>query len=183
MTPEVSMNPVRSMKRTMILGGPGSGKSTLARLLGPRLGLPVFHMDQIHWQENRVERPMAEKLPMAQAVEEQDSWVFEGGMSVTYGSRMERADLLIWLDLPVGLRLWRVTKPLFRYLGKARPDLPQGCVERLHPETLTFYKFIWQSRHIARAKVAKLVTEARDELVVVHLRRPREVQAWLAGLS
>ncbi|MGC1502792.1 MAG: AAA family ATPase [Sulfitobacter sp.] len=170
------------MKRVMIVGGPGSGKSTLARILGPRLGLPVFHMDQIHWQENWVERPMAEKLPMVQAVEEQDRWVFEGGMSVTYGSRMERADILIWLDLPVGLRLWRVTKRLFRYLGKARPDLPQGCVERLHPETLTFYRFIWQSRHDARQKIVKLIANADDRLDVVHLRNPREVQAWLDRL-
>ncbi|MDF3414338.1 hypothetical protein HKX54_07705 [Sulfitobacter sp. M57] len=173
---------VASAKRVMIVGGPGSGKSTLARLLGPRLGLPVFHMDKIHWQENWVERPMIEKLPMAQAVEEQDRWVFEGGMSVTYGNRMERADMLIWLDLPVGLRLWRVTKRLFRYLGKARPDLPPGCVERLHPETLTFYRFIWQSRHDAREKIVKLIADAGGRLVVVHLRNPREVQAWLDRL-
>ncbi|KAJ02680.1 hypothetical protein [Sulfitobacter mediterraneus] len=167
------------MKRVMIVGGPGSGKSTLARILGPRLGLPVFHMDQIHWQENWVERPMEEKLPMAQAVETQDRWVFEGGMSVTYGNRMQRADTLIWLDLPVGLRLWRVTKRLFRYLGKARPDLPPGCHESLHPETLRFYRFIWQTRHASRAKIAKLLAEADEGLKVAHLRSPSEVQAWL----
>ncbi len=117
---------IRRGESVAIVGASGSGKSTLARILGPRLGLPVFHMDQIHYEGTWVERPMEEKLPIAQAVETQDRWVFEGGMSVTYGNRMQRADMLIWLDLPVGLRLWRVTKRLFRYLGKARPDLPQG---------------------------------------------------------
>ena len=48
------------MKRIVIVAGPGSGKSTLARILGERLNLPVFHVDQIHWQENWVERPLAE---------------------------------------------------------------------------------------------------------------------------
>ncbi len=67
------------VKRIMIVGGPGSGKSTLAREVGARLGLPVFHMDQIHWQENWVERPLVEKIPMAKAVVAQDAWVFEGG--------------------------------------------------------------------------------------------------------
>ena len=167
------------MKRVMIVGGPGSGKSTLARLIGERTGLPVFHMDLIHWQGHWVERTKAEKIPLAQAVEAQDEWVFEGGLSGTYESRLARADTLIWLDLPVGLRLWRVTKRLFRYLGKARPDLPPGCRERLHPETLRFYRFIWQTRHDSRAKIAKLLAEADEGLMVAHLRSPSEVQAWL----
>ncbi len=172
-----------AVKRVMIVGGPGSGKSTLARALGQRLGLPVFHMDQIHWQENWVARRMTEKLQMARAVEEQETWVFEGGMSVTYGNRMRRADLLVWLDLPVALRLWRVTKRLFRHLGKTRPDLPDGCVERLHPETLAFYRYIWTSRHRARRKIADLIETAPEDLAVVHLQSPQEVRAWLRGLD
>jgi dephospho-CoA kinase len=34
----------------MIVGQPGAGKSTLARALGVATGLPVVHMDMIHWQ-------------------------------------------------------------------------------------------------------------------------------------
>jgi adenylate kinase family enzyme len=172
------------MKRIMIVGGPGSGKSTLAGVLGERLGLPVFHMDKIHWKEDWVERPRAEKIPMALAVEAGEAWVFEGGMSSTYESRVAHADVLVWLDLPVGLRLWRVTKRLFRYLGKAegRPDLPKGCVERIHPETFSFFWFIWKSRNSARIKIAQLVTHAAADLSVVHLQSPRDVRHWFANL-
>ena len=154
----------------------------MARALGPRLGLPVFHMDHIHWRQNWVERPQAEKAPLAEAVAARDEWVFEGGMSVTYRNRIARADMLVWLDLPVGLRLWRVTKRLFRYLGKARPDLPSGCVERLHTETLAFYHFIWSSRHTARAKIAELVRDHSGSTRIVHLKRPKEVAAFLSTL-
>jgi adenylate kinase family enzyme len=38
------------MRRIMIVGQPGSGKSWLAGQIGKRLGLPVHHMDHIHWQ-------------------------------------------------------------------------------------------------------------------------------------
>lgn len=38
------------MRRVMIVGHPGSGKSTLARAMGERTGLPVVHIDQIHWR-------------------------------------------------------------------------------------------------------------------------------------
>lgn len=38
------------MQRVMIIGQPGSGKSTLAREMGKHTGLPVVHIDTIHWQ-------------------------------------------------------------------------------------------------------------------------------------
>ena len=171
------------MQRVMIVGGPGSGKSTLAVQLGAQFDLPVFHMDRFHWKENWVERPFAEKKQMVDAVEAQDHWVLEGGISATYANRIQRADLMIWRDLPVGLRLWRVTKRLFRHLGQARPDLPAGCVERLHPETLAFYWFIWTSRHTSRAKIQQAAQTYGADTRIVHVTHPRELTAFLSALG
>ncbi len=72
-----------TMQRVMIVGQLGSGKSTLAQALGRRTGLPVFHMDHIHLQPGWVERPRAEKIELALAVEAQERWFFEGGLSST----------------------------------------------------------------------------------------------------
>ena len=170
------------MQRVMILGGPGSGKSTLARVLGERTGLPVHHMDMIHHLPGWQERPLPEKIEMAHAVERGAAWIFEGGLSATYDHRAARADTIIWLDLGVGLRLWRVTKRLFRYLGQTRPDLPEGCKERLHPETLAFYGFIWRTLHTSRARILRLLKEQPEGKIVVCLRNPAEVQRYLDGL-
>ena len=49
------------MQRVMIVGQPGSGKSTLARRLGQLTGIPVVHIDTIHWQPGWVERSAAER--------------------------------------------------------------------------------------------------------------------------
>ena len=115
------------MKRVMIVGQPGSGKSTLARALGEVTGLPVFHMDMIHWKPGWVERPLAEKIPMANEIESGRRWIFEGGLSATYENRLARADTLVVLDVPLWRRSWRVFRRTWRDHGTTRPDLPENC--------------------------------------------------------
>ncbi len=167
----------------MITGGPGSGKSTLASSLGDRTGLPVFHMDHIHWKAGWVERDPDEKSAMTDASHIQDRWILEGGHSRTYPERVSRADTFIWLDLPVGLRVVRVLRRSLRYLGQTRPDLPDGCPERLNQSTIEFLDFIWRTRRTARVKLEAIATDARPDLTVVHLRSPRAVARWLAAME
>ena len=83
------------MKRVMIVGQPGAGKSTLARQLGARTGLPVVHIDHIHWTPGWVEREREEKLAMMRAAEREESWIIEGGLSATWDTRLPRADTVI----------------------------------------------------------------------------------------
>lgn len=144
------------MQRVMILGQPGSGKSTLARRLGARTGLPVFHMDHIHWLPGWVERPQAEKIALAHAIEARAEWIFEGGLSATYDTRAARADLVIWLDVPLGLRLWRVTRRALLGWGRRRPDMQVDCPEdpRLLPG---FWGFVWRTRHSGRDRIAAVM--------------------------
>ena len=123
----------------MIIGAPGSGKSTLAREVGARLGLPVVHIDTIHWQPGWVQRPREERLPLAAEVEAREAWVFEGGFSETWPNRAARAELVIWLDLPLGLRLWRVFKRRVRWHGQTRPDLPENCPRAAGPGVHVVY--------------------------------------------
>ena len=166
------------MQRIMIVGQPGSGKSTLARELGRRTGLPVVHIDHIHWMPGWVERPRDEKTRLCLEAEARERWIFEGGHSATWASRLARADLLIWLDLPLALRFRRVLGRTLRWHGQTRPDLPEGCPEGLGRETLAFWRFIWRTRHSARDGIARLV--AGSAKPVVRLQSPAEVARFLA---
>ncbi|MEO1222624.1 MAG: DNA topology modulation protein FlaR [Pseudomonadota bacterium] len=170
------------MKRVMIVGGPGSGKSTLARALGPLTGLPVFHMDHIHHMPGWVERPKSEKDRMTREVHGREAWIFEGGHSRTYAERLARADTLIWLDLPVTLRLLRVIRRTLRYRGRSRPDLPEGCPERLNIEMLRFLAYILRSRRPTRAKIQAMAGAPPPHVRVVHLTNVRAVDSFLGAL-
>lgn len=163
----------------MIIGQPGAGKSTLARALGARSGLPVVHIDHIHWQAGWVERPAAEKTRMCRAVEAQERWIFEGGHSATWANRMARADLLVWIDLPVGLRLRRVLWRTLRDYGRTRPDLPEGCPEGFGTETLPFWRFVWRTRHSARNRILRLCEMRPEGKELVHLQNQRQIDAFL----
>ena len=168
------------MKRVMIVGQPGAGKSTLARALGARTGLPVVHIDRIHWQSGWVMRDRAARLAMVREVELQPQWIFEGGLSEAYDHRLSRADVLIVLDLPLWLRSWRVLRRTLRHYGRSRPDLPENCPERFDP---AFWRWIWDTRHSAAEANRALIGKAGPDVVVHHLRSPRAVRKFLAGLD
>ena len=87
--------------------------------------------------------------------------------------------MLIWLDLPLWLRFWRVVRRTVVWQGRTRPDLPDGCPEGFHRETLPFWGFIWRTRHTARAGIVRLLAERPGTLSVVHLRSPAEVRRFL----
>ncbi|KMW58877.1 DNA topology modulation protein [Candidatus Rhodobacter oscarellae] len=168
------------MKRVMIIGQPGSGKSTLARALGEITGLPVVHVDLIHWMPGWEERPKPEKIEMALAEEAKPEWIFEGGLSATWDNRLARADTLIVLDMPFLLRVWRVFKRTIRDYGRSRADLPEDCPEQFDPE---FWAWIWNTRNTARARIRAMATAALETKDVYHLRSPADVRGFLHELE
>lgn len=167
------------MRRVMVVGQPGAGKSTFARALGEATGLPVVHIDRIHWQAGWVERSREEKTRLAREAEAGEAWIFEGGHSATWASRRARAELLVWLDRPVGLRLRRVLRRSWVHRGRTRPDLPEGCPERLGPGTWAFLLYIWRTRRTGREGMARLLAGA--EAPALRLASDAEVEAFLAA--
>ena len=166
-----------TLSRVMIVGGPCAGKSTFARRLGAITGLPVHHMDLIHWLPGWVERGKPEKIAMARAVEAGERWIFEGGLSATYESRAARADLVLFLDLPVWRRLWRMLRRRIEHgRGARRPDLPEDCPERLN---LAFARWIvGTARRHRRMHLALIAAQPPGK--GVHLRGRRAADRWLA---
>ena len=88
------------MNRIAIVGCSGAGKSTLARELGMKLGLPVVHFDQLHWQAGWVERSVEDTQAAIDAAVAQQRWITDGNYSSYSEQRFDRADLVIWLDYP-----------------------------------------------------------------------------------
>lgn len=171
---------MQSLKRVMIIGQPGSGKSTLARRMGDITGLPVIHIDKIHWQPGWIERENSEKDRLCAEVCARECWIFEGGRSVNWPQRLARADMLIWLDVPFAVRVWRVFKRTIRHYGQSRPDLPKDCPERFNWE---FSRWIWDTRHTGRENMRRLYESAPSGKSRHRLTTAADVSRFLRTLS
>ncbi|MBR6800974.1 MAG: AAA family ATPase [Eubacteriaceae bacterium] len=106
--------------RILIIGSPGSGKSTFARALGKKLNIPVYHLDNLYWNADKtnVERDVFDRS--LTEVLEKESWIIDGNYSRTMEMRLEKADTVFFLDLPVEVCLESVRNRI----GTVRPDIP-----------------------------------------------------------
>ena len=116
-----------------ILGYSGSGKSTLARKLGEHYGIPVLHFDTVQFRPNWEIRPQASKEIMTKTfLDLHQEWVMDGNYSkLSYGRRMEEADVIILLLFNRLSCLYRVTHRYLKYKDVTRPDMAKGCKEKL----------------------------------------------------
>ncbi len=169
------------MKRIMIIGGSGSGKSTLARKIGAAIGLPVVHIDPMYWKPGWVQRSKAETRALVLEATAAEAWVFDGNHHSTFDQRIARADTLIWLDLPTGLRMWRVVARRWQYRGQTRPDMAPDCPERLN----IYFLFYWVGmyRWRARPKDVALMQSLPTHVAGVHLQSRRAVATYLARIE
>lgn len=169
------------MQRIMILGNAGSGKSTLARLLGQRLGLPVVHLDKLFWEPGWVEPDAEQFRERMRAALRGDAWISEGNYARrTFDLRLPRADLVIWLDTPRWTCLRRVI--VRSLLNRPRPDLAEGCREKLDRAFLTFLKFVWQFDRGYRPGIEGVRLKVGPQVPVVHLQGNRQVAGFVERL-
>jgi adenylate kinase family enzyme len=150
-------------RRVAVIGSSGSGKTTLARLLAGRLSVPHIELDAMFWLPNWQESDRSEFRSRVVAVlDEPGGWVLDGNYSSIRDAVLERADTIVWLDLPMRTCLWRVLR---RELARARSR-----------------EVLWGTNRETWRRFAR-----RDSLVwwvlTTHRRRRRETEERFEGIA
>ena len=166
------------MQRVLIIGSPGAGKSTLSHAVAARTGLPLYHMDRIHWLAGWVERDRDEGLAEVKQVLAQKRWIIDGNYGSSLPLRIERADTVVWLDYPTWRCLGRALKRWWRHRGQTRPDMTEGCPERLDME---FFLYILMFRSGWHRRNGQILANFAGQVIRFH--HPREAEHWLEGLG
>lgn len=175
------------MRRVSVVGMSGSGKSTLARAIAERLAVPYLELDAIHHLPDWQALPLDEFLAEVDRRTAGDGWVVDGNYRavVREGPVWQRADTVVWLDLPKRQTLRQVT---WRAMRRAitREELWNGNRERLAHHLQWDGLIFWALRThgiYKREYESLLARPEHQHLRVVHLRHPREARRWLAPLE
>src|ERR1051325_10079741 len=167
------------MRKVLVIGSGGAGKSTVAKRLGQLLDIEVKHLDKFYWQPGWTETPKEEWLQTVTELVSGDSWIIDGNFGGTLEFRLQHCDTIIFLDMPRLLCLWRIMKRRLLYRNRSRPDMAEGCHEKVD---LEFIEWVWNYSHRTRPKVIKLLKEHGPGKQVVWLRSNTEVEKFLASL-
>ena len=167
------------MERIIIIGCGGAGKSTLARKLGEVLDLPVVHLDKLFWKPGWVEMEREEFDALLQVELQKEKWIMDGNFNRTMPERMKRCDTIIYLDFSRFACLMGVLKRVITTYGKVRPDMGEGCPERID---LEFLKWVWNFNKNKRESYYKLLNEAENVETIV-LKNRRAVKLFLKSLK
>ncbi len=168
------------MKRVNVKGSSGSGKSTFARELAAKLDLPYVELDALHHGPNWSEPTPAEFRDRIRPIVDREAWVIDGNYEWKLGDLvMREADLVVWLDLPLALklrRLWRRTR------HRIRNDVELWSGNRESWKNALWGReslFVWSIRSHFRQRwtLAGQVPPAR----LVRLRSSEEARRWLDG--
>lgn len=168
------------MQRVAIIGSSGSGKSTLAVELGRVLDLPVIHLDRHYWRPGWVEPDESEWDAQHAELIAGDAWIIDGSYSRTIEPRLERADTVIFLDVPRWRAVGRVLTRWLRHRGSQRPDMGEGSPEKID---WAFLRWTWDYPKRSRPKALAVLEQARAAgKQVFHLTSDREAEELVARL-
>jgi adenylate kinase family enzyme len=166
------------MRKVLVIGSGGAGKSTLARRLSQILNIEVIHLDSLYWSQGWVETPKNRWKERVEELINQDSWIMDGNYSGTLELRLKACDTVIFLDIARPICLWRLFNRRMSYRKRSRPDMAEGCPERLN---LEFIAWVWSYRKRTRPKIVKMLKESSGGKKVIWLRSKADVEKFLAN--
>lgn len=173
-------------RRIVIKGTSAAGKSTVAAALAKRLGLTHIELDALHhgpnWQAATPEELRARALAAMAAAP--NGWVIDGNYDGKLeGTVLDAADTIVWLDLPLGVKLVRLLR---RTLHRVRHDVElwNGNRETWRDAFFSLenslFPWLVRTHHEHRREWP---IQFADDPRLVRLRSVAETRAWLRAQS
>jgi adenylate kinase family enzyme len=103
-----------------IIGSVGSGKTTLARKLSKKYNIQYYELDNVVWERHKsgdIRRADEYRDKYLEQIVSMKRWIVEGAHNhYRVGKSFKNADLIIFLDTPYFLRVFRIINRYVRQL-------------------------------------------------------------------
>jgi adenylate kinase family enzyme len=159
------------MNRILVIGCCGSGKSTFAQKLAAHTGLPLVYLDQLFWKPGWVESSQEEFDAALGSALKAPQWIIDGNYSRTLPWRLEACDQVFYFQLPRFQCILGVVRRVLTTHGKVRPDMAEGCPERLN---LEFLRYTWGFEKSQGEKIRQAIAASGKPCTVFHSHKQAE---------
>ena len=143
-------------------------------------------MDALFWGPDWSQRPYDELRPIVDEATNETAWVVDGNHSRTRDIIWPKADILVWLDYPLTLIMWRLWWRTLRRVF-LRERLWNENRERFWSQFLTrdsLFLWVLKKYWVYRREYAELLLQPEySHLAVAHLRSAKETELWLQQLT
>ena len=165
-----------------VIGNSCSGKTTLSRQLAKhyKMTQSLTHVDSIQFLSGMQLRDPKETCEVLNKIAEQDEWIIDGlGPLRTIENRLERADQIICIRIPLWQNYCWCLKRQIKGLFFRRPELPSGCFESTPRQTFRLMKTIWNVHHGLWVQLDRIFLRDIYRGKVIYVRSSQEFSAFL----
>jgi adenylate kinase family enzyme len=156
-----------------VIGSPGSGKSTLAFKLHRILHIPLFHIDQYFWKPGWQRPDREEFRKIHNQLCDASEWIIEGMAISHFEYRINKADVIIFLDVPLYVCLYRIFKRAFFHFGKVFFSSAPGCAERFPDRE--FLTYVWNFNKKQKFEVMTFIEKYHNNKKIFVIKNQQEL--------
>ena len=170
------------MRKVAVFGNAGGGKSTLSKRLANITGLPLYPLDKVKYQSGGAEVSDEDYQRIHQQILASDQWIIDGfGSMETLWPRLDAADSLVFVDLPLSVHFLWVTKRFIT--GFFKP--PEGWPENspILKSSLTSYRVLWLCHKYLTPKYREYIEQARTTKTVYHIRSTKQISQFFDSIE
>lgn len=172
---------LRIYMKIVIIGNCGSGKSTLALALHTLLGIPLYHLDQYFWKPGWQASDHLAFKETHNRLCDQDQWIIDGAAVRIFEYRLQRTDIVIFIDMPTYICLYRVFKRAYMHRGSVYFSSATGCQER-YPD-FTFFRYIATFNYYKRPIINDLLKKYAYHKQIFIIKNQEDINELIKKLA
>lgn len=171
-------------QKICIIGNACSGKTTLARSLQQVTQLPLFHVDSIQFlPQLKLKNPDTTRAELLE-ISRREQWIIDGfGPLNIIEDRFQKADLVVFIKLPLLVVYWWMIKRQIKALFAQRIELPEDCFEATPEQTYKLIKNIYNVHTGMWPQLDRIFKKDMYKNKVVFLENKNDIANFEANLK